>query len=104
MKSKLLCLAMVLSASLSATTSEATQTILPDQQICVNATKSTPVNEVKSLSENESIESQNTVREKPNPEMKKRHIFAKTVLGLAGTFVAAVIIFIVATGGWEFKY
>lgn len=34
----------------------------------------------------------------------KRHLFAKTVLGLAGTFVAAVIIFIVVTGGWEFKY
>jgi hypothetical protein len=34
----------------------------------------------------------------------KRHLFAKTVLGLAGTFIATVIIFIVVTGGWEFKY
>ena len=38
---------------------------------------------------------------KPKP---KRHRFAKTVLGLAGTFVVAAIIFIVVTGGWEFKY
>lgn len=43
------------------------------------------------------------LRASPKPE-KKRHLFAKTVLGLAGAFVAAVIIFIVVTGGWEFKY
>lgn len=34
----------------------------------------------------------------------KRHIFAKTVLGLAGAFVVGVFVFIIITGGFEFKY
>ena len=34
----------------------------------------------------------------------KRHIFAKTVLGLAGVFVVGVFVFIIITGGFEFKY
>jgi hypothetical protein len=39
------------------------------------------------------------------PKFKpKRHIFAKTVLGLAGAFVVGVFIFIIITGGFEFKY
>ena len=35
---------------------------------------------------------------------KKRHLFAKTVLGLAGTFVVVVMIVWAIYGGPEFKY
>lgn len=35
---------------------------------------------------------------------KKRHLFAKTVLGLAGTFVVVVMIIWAIYGGPEFKY
>jgi cytoskeletal protein RodZ len=93
MKSILLCLTMVLSASLSAATSEATQTILPDQQICVKANTNTPVNEVKSLTEEERIEAHNAENDNPKPE-KKRHLFAKIVGGIVIAFGLVVTIFI----------
>jgi hypothetical protein len=101
MKSILLCLTMVLSASLSASTTEATQTILPDQQICVKATTNTPVNEGKSLTENESNESQYTVREKPKPEKKKR-ITAGTIFGwFMATLMVTVVVILISVGGNE---
>lgn len=39
----------------------------------------------------------------PKPE-KKRHLFAKAALGLAGTFVVVVMIIWAIYGGPEFKY
>ena len=101
MKSKLLILAMVLSASLSAATNEATQTILPDQQICLKATTNTPVNEVQLLAENESIESQNTVREKPNPEKKKRITAGKIFGWFMATLMATIVVLLLTVKGAE---
>lgn len=43
------------------------------------------------------------LRASPKPE-KKRHLFAKAALGLAGTFVVVVMIIWAIYGGPEFKY
>lgn len=46
---------------------------------------------------------QHEQRTTSKPE-KKRHLFAKTILGLAGTFVVVVMIVWAIYGGPEFKY
>lgn len=44
-------------------------------------------------------------KDRPNPKSKeKRHIFAKIVLGLSGTFVIVVLVIWSIYGGPEFKY
>jgi hypothetical protein len=101
MKSILLCLAMVLSASLSAATSEATQAILPDQQICVKATSNTPVNEVKSLTEEERNEAQNAEKDNPKPEKKKRITAGKIFGWFMATLMATIVVLLLTVRGNE---
>jgi len=94
MKSKLLCLAMVLSASLSFEEVTAKPVLEPVQQNRVTETKSLTLSSNNLVTEESNPE--NTQKDSPKPTKKKRHLAAKIITGIGVAFGLVVAIFVLS--------
>ena len=94
MKSKLLCLAMVLSASLSFEAVSAKSIAEPVQQNHVTEDKSLILSCDNIV--NEEINPENTQKDSPKPAKKKRHLAAKITTSIVVAFGLVVAIFILS--------
>lgn len=101
MKSKLLILAMVLSTSLSSATTEATQTIVLDQQTCTSASNHACLINERTVTEDESMESQNTQKDSPKPVKKKRSTAGKIFNGFMAALMITIVVFLLTVRGNE---
>ena len=94
MKSKLLCLAMVLSDSLSFEEVTAKPVLEPVQQNRVTETKSLTLSSNNLVAEETNPE--NTQKDSPKPVKKKRHLAAKITTSIVVAFSLVVAIFILS--------
>ena len=94
MKSKLLCLAIVLSASLSFVEVSAKSIAETVQQNRVTATKSLTLSCGNIVTEESNPE--NTQKDSPKPAKKKRHLAAKITTSIVVAFGLVVTIFILS--------
>jgi hypothetical protein len=94
MKSKLLCLAMVLSASLSVVRVTTKPTLEPVQQNCETEAKSLTLSCDNLATEETNPE--NTQKDSPKPTKKKRHLAAKIITGIGVAFGLVVAIFVLS--------
>lgn len=94
MKSKLLCLAIVLSASLSFAEVSAKSIAEPVQQNRVTETK--PLTLYCDNIVTEETNPENTQKDSPKPTKKKRHLAAKITTSIVVAFGLVVTIFILS--------
>jgi hypothetical protein len=92
MKSKLLILVMVLSASMSVGRVTAKPVVQPVQQNCETESKYTSMSNLSPKPLEEGCKSDNSMKDNPKPTKKKRHLFIKVALGsIVGLYLGLVI-------------